>query len=287
MNGREEKNPFYVKNDRAMVSLGPLSSNKYCSYSCAFCYVQDGFLKYKKMCIKDICTYLVENKDKFSIIYVSGDTDSFAAPRTEEGIELLTAISEKLNKDVLFTTRMVFSEYDMKGIVRVNDILKNKNKNLYACISITSPNEERSIEPNPINTVDDRIKQLNLFKTNDIFSILAMRPFLPIYSIEQYKNLVLKVLGKVDCILGERWYFHENDIIYNRVMQGRKIDKGNVILTEMDFDDNTCIWSSWYDDKLENEIEELCKQLEIPFYMRSAPAIKYLKNLRGNNNAIS
>lgn len=280
MENREDKSPFYIKNNRAMVSLGPLNTTKYCTYSCAFCYVQNGFLKYKKMCVADICNFLEENQERFNIIYISGDTDSFAPPRTSQGLELLSCISDKVDKDVLFTTRMVFSKEEMGKIIEVNDKLKKKGNSLFACISITSPIEERSIEPIPIRTVEERIEQLALFKNNNIFSILAMRPFLPIYSMEQYKELVLKVNGKVDCILGERWYFHENDVIYKRVMNGKEIDKGNIILTEMDFDDNSRMWNQWYDEELEREIGGICAQLSIPFFMRSTPAIDKLKGIR-------
>lgn len=277
MDKREDKNPFYVKNGRAMVSLGPLNKIKYCTYSCAFCYVQDGFLKYKNMCVNDICNFLQENQQNFKIIYISGDTDSFAPPRTSQGLELLSCISERIDKDILFTTRMVFSDEEMKEIISVKDKMMKKGKDLFACISITSPIGERSIEPIPIKTIEERIKQLALFKDNNIFSILAMRPFLPIYSLDQYKELILKAYEKVDCILGERWFFHQDDIIYKRVMEGKEINSGNIILTEMDFDENFDTWNLWYDEQLENAIKELCNQLGVPFYMRSAPAIEYLK----------
>lgn len=280
MGNREDKTPFYINSERAMVSLGPLGEKKYCTYSCAFCYVQDGFWKYKSMCVKDICSFLVENREKYEIIYISGDTDSFAPPRTNQGLELLSCICDNIDKDVLFTTRTVFSDDDMDMIIHAKQQLENKGKDLFACISITSPIEERSIEPMPIKTIEERIEQLALFKKSGIYSILAMRPFLPIYTIEQYRELVLKVNGKVDCILGERWYFHQDDIIFNRVMQGRKIEKGNVDLTKMDFDDNLSDWNLWYDKELEKDIQELCGQLTIPFYMRSSPAVKYLKGLK-------
>ena len=280
MGERGDKNPFYINSERAMVSLGPLNEKKYCTYSCAFCYVQDGFLKYKSMCVKDICDFLVANQEKYEIIYISGDTDSFAPPRTNQGLELLSCICDRMNKDVLFTTRMVFSSSQMDVILSANQKLKKKGKNLFACISITCPIEERSIEPIPIKTIDERVGQLALFKSSGIYSILAMRPFLPIYTLEQYRELVLKVNGKVDCILGEHWFFHQDDIIFSRVMQGRTVEKGNITSSKMDFDDNVSDWNLWYDEELEKDIQELCNQLSIPFYMRSAPAVKYLKGLK-------
>ena len=69
-----------------MVSLGALNGQKNCPYSCAFCYMQDGFGKYPSVEISDIINFLAANKNKFNIIYISGDTDSFAPPRTEQGL---------------------------------------------------------------------------------------------------------------------------------------------------------------------------------------------------------
>ena len=79
---RTSNNPFFIrKGERIMISLGPLSPKQHCPYRCAFCYVQDDFDSYASFDIDTIITYLKENADKYNIIYVSGDTDSFAPPR--------------------------------------------------------------------------------------------------------------------------------------------------------------------------------------------------------------
>lgn len=276
------KKPFYIDMGRAMISLGPLYEKKYCSYSCAFCYVQNGFWRYEKMSIDDICAYLRENEDQFDIIYISGDTDSFAPPRTKMGVDLLIEISKQFNKDILFTTRMVFDTGEFERIKEVNQLLKSKGKSLFGCISISSPIEERRIEPLPIPSKADRLNQLQKFKKQNIFSVLAMRPFLPIYTYKDYVDLIDETKGKVDCILGERWFFHDNDIIYNRVMAGQEIKKGKIVSEKMDFDNNQDEWKVWYDAKMEENISNYCAKLEIPFFMRSSPAIYYLKNKKVN-----
>lgn len=282
MSYRKDENPFYVDKGRAMVSLGPLNEKKYCAYSCAFCYVQSGFWKYEKMSIEGICDFLKINEDKFKIIYISGDTDSFAPPRTLKGIELLTRIAQEFNKDLLFTTRAVFGNEEIDKIQKVDKLLKGKNQNLFACVSISSPCGDINIEPFPISSIQERINQLDLFKKLGIFSILAMRPFLPLYTYEEYVSLINRVKGRVDCILGERWYYHENDIIYSRVMGDQKISRGEITLEKMDFDDNESEWNIWYDEYLEMRIMQYCNECNIPFYMRSSPAIDYLKTLRGD-----
>lgn len=54
----EDQNWFYIESNRAMVSLGPLNRKKTCPYSCAFCYVQDGFVSYKQKNISEIIRFL-------------------------------------------------------------------------------------------------------------------------------------------------------------------------------------------------------------------------------------
>ena len=72
---RAKELPFFIGDKRAMISLGPLSTKKYCTYSCPFCYVHSGFLKYRNLEINDIKNWLTENIGKYDIIYLSGDTD--------------------------------------------------------------------------------------------------------------------------------------------------------------------------------------------------------------------
>jgi len=63
-----------------MVSFGSVSKKRYCSYSYPFCYVDAGFLSYAMMTISETMEWLQSHKYEFRIIYVSGDTDSFAPP---------------------------------------------------------------------------------------------------------------------------------------------------------------------------------------------------------------
>jgi DNA repair photolyase len=74
--------------------------------------VQDNgnFSKYPKMEIPQIIDYLKEHKNEYDIVYISGDTDSFAPPRTEEGLTLLRSIAEAIDTDITFTTKAVFSK---------------------------------------------------------------------------------------------------------------------------------------------------------------------------------
>jgi len=122
---RNRTNPFYLNNGRAMVSLGPLNKTRYCIYRCAWCYVLDGFISYAKLSVTDIINFLKTNRDNYKIIYVSGDTDSFAPPRTDEVLDLLYKIVTEVQCDLLFTTRTTFSEVHYN---KLEQIVKEQKK---------------------------------------------------------------------------------------------------------------------------------------------------------------
>jgi DNA repair photolyase len=116
-----------------------LSANKHCPYSCAFCYVQKGgdFPSYANREISEIITYLQEHTKEYDIVYISGDTDSFAPPRTEKGLELLQALVNELDVDIQITTRFVFSSEQLQKIAAINQQLMSKGKKLIISISIS------------------------------------------------------------------------------------------------------------------------------------------------------
>ena len=122
---KSKDQPFDIREGRAMVSIGPLSPKKYCSYNCPFCYVNAGFLSYATMTIPEIVAWLKKHVDSYDIIYVSGDTDSFAPPRMDEGIELLEALAE-LDSDLLFTTRAIFGRSHLNSLENICKKLFNK-----------------------------------------------------------------------------------------------------------------------------------------------------------------
>ena len=79
--------PYFIGLDRAMVSLGPLTGSTYCTYKCRFCYVNGPYAKYSHRSPEEIIDWLTSRRDLYNIVYVSGDTDSFAPPRTADAIE--------------------------------------------------------------------------------------------------------------------------------------------------------------------------------------------------------
>src|SRR5580704_3153037 len=99
------REPFEISDRRAMVSLGPLSARRYCTFRCPFCYVHADYDSFQALKVDQIVEWIRrQDQTSFDTVYVSGDTDSFAPPRLSAGLDLLDALVD-VGKDVLFTTR--------------------------------------------------------------------------------------------------------------------------------------------------------------------------------------
>lgn len=275
---RNFENAFYIGNNRAMVSLGPLTDKKYCPYNCAFCYVKSGFMKYMKLEIDEIIEFLNKNKEKYDIVYISGDTDSFAPPRTSKAIELIKRISETIDVDITFTTRTIFDEDNLKSLKVISDYMKDKDHKLIASISISRLSSANYIEPSPIPTPEDRIEMLKKLKENKLYTILATRPFLPIINSEEYIEIIRKSKDYIDVVLGETWYADEK--LIKDVCKDIDISKIEFIDKVMDFDDNGKMWKCYEAKETVERVTKYCKENNIPFFMRSHPAIDYIRNIK-------
>lgn len=279
---------FFLNGTRAMVSLGPLTDVQHCPYRCAFCYVQDGFTKYARLDEDAIINFLHEQRDNYKIIYISGDTDSFAPPRTERALLLLERIVNELDVDVLFTTRTIFSSQHLEILKRIIAEQKRTGNMFYACISITRYSEEAAyIEPNPIPTPDERIETLINLKKIGATTVAALRPFLPIVDVNDYITILEKTKGYVDIALGEPFYFVRNGKICKRVFPNgipEKIENDITRNVKMSFDNNNLDWDVWDSSFYENTVRKYCDDNNIVFSMHSDDAIsKYLKKM---NSAI-
>ena len=270
-------NEFFIDNNRAMISLGPLTEYKYCPYSCAFCYVKSGFNKYPNFNIDEIISYLKTNRKKYNIIYISGDTDSFAPPRTSKAIELLEKISKSIDVDITFTTRTVFKTEDIKRLKNISDYMKTKNYKLIASISISRLYSSEFIEPKPIPEPEERIELIKKLKENGIYTMLAVRPFLPIIDSKEYIEIIKRCKNYVDAVLGEIWYADEK--LINDVCKSIDIDKIPFVDKIMDFDTNKKVWKCFEAQNIVKEVDKYCNHNNIKFYMRSYPAIEYIRSL--------
>lgn len=278
---RNIDNPFYIRNNRAMISLGPLTKEKYCPYSCAFCYVQSGFMKYTEMKIEDIVKFLISNREKYNIIYISGDTDSFAPPRTEKAIELIKKIAESIDVDILFTTRTIFNEETLNKLKKINDYMISKKRKMISCISISRLSSASYIEPYPIPSPEERIKTLMKLKKIGLYTILAVRPFLPIIDANEYIDIIKKARNYVDVVLGESWYADER--LIKAVCKNMDIKKIDFTEKTMDFDNNNLVWKCYEATETVNKVTQYCNENNIPFFMRSKPAVEYIRKKNRKN----
>lgn len=281
---RTQLNPFYLNGGRAMVSLGPLTEKKYCPYSCAFCYVQDDFGSYVSLNLDDIINFLVINRNKYNIIYVSGDTDSFAPPRTDKGIQLLNMISQSVECDLLFTTRAVLPDTVLNRLSEIADRQRKVNKLLIAGTSITRYSEEVAyLEPAPIPSPDERIQHMKNMKSLGAVTMLGLRPFLPMVNVSDYITILDKIHPFLDIALGESFYFIRNGNIQKRVFPNgipNEIEKEIKQGQKMYFDDNQSCWDTWSSLSVERTVAEHCRKRGIIFAMHSTEALEeYRKTL--------
>lgn len=267
---------FFIDDNRAMVSLGPLTKNKYCPYSCAFCYVKSGFVKYPNLEIDEIISWLIENKNKYNIVYISGDTDSFAPPRTNEAIKLLEEISKNIDVDITFTTRTLFTDNDIYKLKTISDNMKARNHKLIASISISRLSSASFIEPLPIPSPEKRIELLKKLKDNGLYTMLAVRPFLPIISSDEYLEIIKKCKDFADVVLGEVWY--ASDDLIEAVCKDVDVNKIPFVDKKMDFDKGNKTWKCFEAKEIIDTISKYCSENDIKFYMRSYPAIEYIRN---------
>jgi len=280
-----KNNDLFIYKNRATVSLGRLNEQRYCPFTCAFCSAQDEDTEqYLPNEISDIINFLESNKDKFDIVYVSGNTDSFAPPRTDRGIELLDQIAKKIDTDILFTTRTTFSPEQLQKLKDIVTLQKAKNKELFSAISITRYSEKNEyLEPYPNPTPDERIKTLIALKKLGSTTVLALRPFLPMVSLEEYMTILDKCGKHTDIVLGCNFHFKDTKSqSLQRVFKGNPTDEENIKLSQVDYFNKKGIWNNIICADYESKIREKCEQLGPVFSMSSIDAIteyKEQKNL--------
>jgi len=281
---RGKNDPFFLDGTRAMISLGPLNDKLYCPYHCAFCYVQDEFVSYANLEINSIILFLKSNRDKYNIVYVSGDTDSFAFPRTEIGLDLLHRIVTEINCDLLFTTRTLFSDNNYKKLSLIINEQKRMNKMLYACISISRFSESTAyLEPYPIPTPIERVKVLHRLKEMGASTVLAIRPFLPVVETQDYIRIIDSTKDYVDIVLGECFYFIRGGTAQQRVFPNgitSEVEKNIKRNQKMPFDVNSADWDIWDSVEYQETIANRCAELGLVFSMHSSEAIELFAKQR-------
>lgn len=277
-----QDNQWYdIRGGRAMVSLGPLSPKRFCTYACAFCYVHVDFGSYPSLPVDQIRDYLRRRASEFDVVYVSGDTDSLAPPRTATGLDLIDAVAT-LDKDVLFTTRAPLDASHLDRLAATGQTLRESGHILFGCVSISRLHSAPHLEPKPVPSPKTRLKVLKGLHERNIVSVLAMRPFLPVIPVSEYVELAKLARPYVDVILGEVWYADKGGVLEQQVC-GTDGSAGLVFEEhKMDFDSNDATWRVWNGEEVRAAVEAYCLSANVPFFMRSRPAIEHFRaRLRG------
>jgi hypothetical protein len=270
---------FDVRGGRAMVSLGALSPKKYCTFSCPFCYVRADFGSYPTMDTDDILAWLRANRESFDIVYVSGDTDSFARPRTARALDLLQRLAE-LDVDVLFTTRHVFSERELDELASACVAVTAHGRSLIGCVSVAQLTVPH-LEPRPIRPPAERLEQLERFRNLGIVNVLALRPFVPVVPEDDYIEIVRAAADYgTQVVLGEVWYADAAGVLEAGVFRGPVPAGVEVAEHTMDFDSNAAVWRVYPMDETRRLVARECSKYRLPFFMRSRPAIEFIRRAR-------
>lgn len=278
MSQRSGVNSFDIRDGRAMVSLGPISDKRHCVYECPFCYVQADYESFASMPVSGITKWLKTQRatSPFDIVYVSGDTDSFAPPRQEKGIDLLENINKELDTDILFTTRAILNNDSLNRLELLTNDAKKRRRQILGCVSIAQYSVPH-IEPYPIASPDERIEQLKKFKDIGVKPILALRPFLPNVPLNDYETILNKSASSSDVVLGEIWYADQAGLLEQKVFQGQEPPNLEYKIETMPFDSNDVQWKVFESKETEEFIRKRCQELGIPFFMRSHMAIDFIR----------
>lgn len=246
-----------------------------CPYQCNHCYTfctgYDSYDSGKN--VKEIVEGLIDKE--FDIVYVSGHKENFVNP--DEGIELCEKIFEKYNSDIMITTRNIFDQEQLKRINILNRKMKEQNKDLFFCSSISALESYKKLEPNPIMPSPiQRIENMKKVYNLGIYTVLTLRPlcpdiFIPIKEsidiIEMCKQHTSVVLSSGividDEILHKLIGFPEDFVSQEKPLMSCL--KNNLTMRYVDV----------YGEL--RKIEKKCKECGLPFFEHSLPAIQYLK----------
>jgi DNA repair photolyase len=273
--------PYFIGLGRAMVSLGPISNNRYCPYQCRFCYVQGPFPKYASATVDEIIKWLIERRDQYNIIYVSGDTDSFAQPRTDEGLDLIEALLD-LKVDVLFTTRYVFRDTELERLRYITTQYLAQQLLLIGCISISQIHHPE-LEPAPIESPYRRIQLLHDMQGLGVVTALTIRPFIPSIPASEYSEIAAISSKYADVVLGGDLYLDSEGAVLQAIRattESANLEASASCVGALDFSLSGDHWVTMTHPQAVVQVNAVCTAVGKPFFMRSAGAISWIRERR-------
>jgi hypothetical protein len=249
---------------RAMVSLGPLSKRRYCTYRCPFCYVNGDFDRYANRSPGEICDWLSARRAEFNIVYVSGDTDSFARPRTGAGLRLLEELTD-LDVDILFTTRYAFEPEEMESLARIAKVQRLRSRLFVGCISALGV-DRFDLEPRPVPSAEMRLASLEEFAKIDVVPVLALRPLMPTMSAQDVLNLLNAAPASLRHVVSGWLYLNPNSTSTAGTIETHP--------TVLDFDIGQHSVTEYRNEGLMTFLHQECDKRGIRCYLRS-PSLIY------------
>lgn len=273
--------PYFIGLGRAMVSLGPISNSRYCPYQCRFCYVQGPFPKYASATVDEIVRWLDARRDQYDIVYISGDTDSFAQPRTDEGLDLIEALL-RLKVDVLFTTRYVFGDSELERLRHITTRYRKEGLLVIGCVSISQLHHPE-LEPPPIKSPYCRAQLLHQLQTRGIVTALTIRPFIPSLPASEYAEIATIGSESADVVIGGDLYLDSEGTIREAIRAATKIvdtEASKARIEALDFSLSGEDWVTLEHPQAAEEVNAVCEALGKPFFMRSPGAISWIRERR-------
>jgi hypothetical protein len=274
------REPYFLGLDRAMVSLGPLTDSTYCTFKCKFCYVNGPYPKYARRNADEISEWLRTKRTEYSIVYISGDTDSFAPPRTQEALRLLENLID-LDTDVLFTTRYVFTSSERRRLGSLFTKYSRIGRLLIPCISISQLTHPE-LEPPPIPSPASRFEQMTWLHAEGAKTLLTVRPFIPYIEAEEYAEIVRLGAPYSAAVLGGDWYTDPEGIIDGMTRKALDVARtllvGDTVSRELlDSVNDTQEWVISRHPKAASLAASAAHAASKRFFMRSTPAINALR----------
>ena len=274
-----ETESFYVGDRRAMVSLGPLNGRSYCSYRCAFCYVNEKqFVRYDALTPDDVVSWLAARADDFDIVYVSGDTDSFARPRSAAGLLLLDRLGA-LGVDVLFTTRYVFTDAERDRLQGIAGDYAARSTRLIPCVSVAQLHHP-DLEPRPVPDPRLRLEQLAWMASIGLPAVLAVRPLIPAVPPSEYVEIVAAGGECCSAVLASDLYADDGGVIQMNVEKATCTPMVAIDQTRerLPFSRTSIPWRIVRHPEAESALQRYCQSKDLPFFMHSKAAVEYLRS---------
>lgn len=194
-------NPRVDQWRKLTVSLGGR-----CPLQCRHCYVTaPQFGIDRKRTVEETMEIVRVHLPEVSIVCVSGDVDCFIQERN--GIDLIEQLVDELDAvDVMYTTRIVPSDYGIKRLQAAGRKMARRRRLLIPGVSFVTTHFPNAVEHSRLTgSVDDRLTLLGRLLEAKQPTFAALRPTFP-FSVVPHAEvaaLIERCAPVSTCVLGE------------------------------------------------------------------------------------